>query len=398
MSKKGVIFDKDAQKTIATRKQMLEAELEEIRRVMSGHSNDIYEQIMGEDDRIDAGKLDRMIGQMMEALAHYKECCGEEPLTEEQEQWYRSYLYLAITGPKYIYAHCTNWIYYSDKFFADLYKLADGHMDRKDLHDLIWRERHTWSCEDDVDEDFLFTMTEALQSLTGKDIDAFYTEEERAAFKDVEPALEWSVDDRIDSMDVMEQIEQEKRWAEETAAAGDGDDTEETAEDDAKTERETAAEYTGTMEKTPVTESVVDTGNLAMEEDFEDGRMYEEEIYETPEWDTDMMETWFQMRMDEARESVERWMGRLPVENRFEEEYLHFRRNLLVVDHSHLQSDMEHLVEAYLYEQGISAYSLDDTYGLVDKALEMTKAGLYREIGRARHLMRSREVRNRMIS
>ena len=86
--KKGKIYDKNALRTIESRKRDLEKTLEQIRDVMEGDSTNLHALIQNEDGVINPEKLDQMVEDLMESLAHYKENFGEEPLCDSLSEIY----------------------------------------------------------------------------------------------------------------------------------------------------------------------------------------------------------------------------------------------------------------------------------------------------------------------
>ena len=353
------VYDRNAQGEIDYRKKEVEQHLENIRQILNGHAGNLYAGLLDESGKIDAAKLDTMIDDMIGALIRYRKNFGEKALSKKQEKWYRSYLYLAVTGPRDIDWNVIIGKYYSEKNFSDIYKYTDLQMDRKDLYELIWRETHSWSMPGDEEENFLYTLKDAMESLTGKDIRCYYTKEEKAVLEELQPILDYGWVDVPEDMDIrtfLEEVKQNKIKIE-----------------------------TGVRTKEDFIKYLIETGqfNIAEPKEEEEDDEYE---YVDPADQQEMWEQHERETEEEIADSINAWLSRLPEEHRFEKEYLYFRRNYLSVDRSSFRADMEHLVDAYLYEQGRTAYSLGDNYGIVDNALSVAEGRIYHEIVRARNL------------
>lgn len=370
-------FDKNAAYNTEWRKRELEAYFEKIRKVMSGETTDLYRLIEDEEGHTDPVLLDRLVGELLESLEHYKTNFGEDPLREDIKEFYRAYLYCAILCPEYIYAHCIYWEYYTGKNFADLILYAEQVQTYKTLHDLVWEENHRWSSETDVGEDFLFFIADCLEVLTGKKETDFYTEEEQKALKEVEFALEWSKEDRVDGLTILEEIAYEKEQAEIRKA-----------EEEKKTAEEKDKVHLTGNEEPVKEEPEKEEQRPKIYYDPVESFLSDDEDYFKDEIDTDDIpfHDFYddeEERMKAAQYTVDKWKETVPDPERLLKEYIKFRELLFKVDRRNFTDDIKHMAETYLYENGFSAYALDDTYGLVDKMLEGTAERLRREIRRA---------------
>ena len=404
--KKGKIYDKNALRTIECRKRDLEKSLEQIRDVMEGGSTNLHALIQNEDGVINPEKLDQMVEDLMESLAHYKENFGEEPMPDTLREWYKSYLYCAILSPKYIYAHCMYWEYTTGKNFRDLSIYAKELMGYDSLQELIWTENHEWSSEIDVGEDFIFYMNDCLHKLFQKEMKEYYTEEEKQALSEVEPALEWSLEDRIDGYTIKEQIvyeEEQERKQEELLRQEENKRTEGLSEtEEGKDAEELQKQIEIGIEIVTALETRRIRRQVESEEEENPGEVdlskEERELYQyfdengnpsdqPPYYDnTEFLEWEEQQEIENCVYLINCWEKTIPDPERLLKEYLRFRELFFKVDKSRFADDMRHMVDAYLYENEISAYSLDDTYALVDKAVNGTVERLQREIRRARFL------------
>lgn len=340
---------KDGLWTIKYRRDRLEGEFDRIRKEMDGYSRIVYSYIEDDNEMIDQGKLDEMIDDMIDALDRYLEMSGLAPVSDEQKEWYRSYLYCVISCPDID----TMWLfpeYIESRTFEDIIKLADIDPKLQDMKEFIWNENHEWKYEDDTQNDILFFLKHSYCELTGKDINETYTDEQKEIYAKLKPAFALSVEEREPGSDIEELAEEldEAMGSECEEAAGSNIVLEEGYNDPAPDEDEIPIEV---------------RAEWALEREAEEQRMFEYKL-----------------------ESMNRWRFHVGDEKRYEEEYLKFRKLFFTADLSRMSDDMRYLIDAYLYEKGISVYSLGDNYGLVDDAIRATSARIRQAVLRARAL------------
>ena len=339
--------------TINYRRERAEMEFARIRRELEGYGKSVYTNIEDEKGHIDPAKLDVMITDMLDALDRYLEFSEKEPLDDKQREWYRAYLYCVIASPDIDML----WLipeYISSRCYEDIFKFADFDPSILDMKEFIWNENHEWNYEADVQSDILFYLMHSYCTLTGKHISMTYDEEQKEIYEKLGPALSLSVEDRDPDKDLYEETEgseetEETHWESKIQMAGaEGYDDEDSVSDD-----EADDPY----------------------DEIPDDVLYEMAL-QTAEED--------QKEYDKKIKSVDRWCEHVGDAKRYEEEYLKFRKLFFTADHARMKEDMKNMVDTYLYEEKISAYTLWDEYSIVSDALNAIPGRIRRAIAKAR--------------
>ncbi len=311
--------------TMQYRRNRVEAEFARIRRELEGYGKSVYTNIEDEEGHIDPVRLDVMIADMLDALDRHLELSEKEPLDEKQREWYRAYLYCVIASPDIDMM----WLipeYISSRCYEDIFKFADFDPAIQDMKEFIWNENHEWRYEADVQSDILFYLMHSYCTLSEKHISTTYDEEQKEIYEKLKPVLSLSVEDRAPDKDLYEQ----------TGGLDETDDPYDEIPDDVLYE-------------------------MAQQTAEEDQRVYDEKVM-----------------------SVDRWREHVGDAKRYEEEYLKFRRLFFTADLARMKEDMKNMVDTYLYEEKISAYTLWDEYGIVSDALEAVPGRIRRAIEKAR--------------
>ena len=363
--KKGRKYDENAMRIVEYRKKNVEKEFEYIRRNLSGYYEFVYPYIEDKKGVISSSKLDGVIDDMMDALDGYIQTTGDRKLTKDQKEWYRSYLYCVMVSPT-VY---TEWLapeYGYARKFEDIIELADMDPSLQDPYEFIWNENHSWEDEDDTQTDILFYMAHSYRCLMDKDLEDIYTNREKGIYKKLLPSFEWGVNRRRSGMDLLTQIDVEK------------------AEEELADQEESIPE--------PKIHWVEDASEL------EDYATYDldsasKPMYEDPDYEEDpeialaamqAAEEEEQHRFEVAMGTITKWCSHIGDKDRFEQEYINFRRLFMKADLSRMKEDMTHMLDAFLYEAGISAYSIEKNFGLVDKALKTASSSIKSAVFRAR--------------
>ena len=360
-------YTEDMVRRTAYRKARLEEAFKKIRRAVAGYDNGILPLLENEDKKIDAAKLDEMTGQMMVNLNRYFEINGKEKPDKEAEDFYRNYLYLVILTP-WIDIDCRIGAFYLTSCFGDIISHADFAREisvmKEDLEKragtltkeeaLVVYEQHPWRMPEDEMTGLLYRAKDAYEQLTGKNVSEIYTPEEKAYLK------KWS----------------DAGWHEEPL---DTTITVTVKEDAGEGAKSSAIRFSGE----PDEEEFSDKEPWEIEEEKE-YREYLNGLDPAEEYER-QLEAW--REEDEFIDGTRRdWEEYIPDKDRYIKTYEEFRKAYLSgkADLLSLPELMEYLTEAYLFEQGISAYSLDEYYGLIDKALDNVPVKIAHETVRAR--------------
>ena len=114
-----------------------------------------------------------------------------------------------------------------------------------------------------------------------------------------------------------------------------------------------------------------------------DGSGYREGMF-SDDSHTDFVQ--WQYYVDEVYPSWQMYAKRLPDAERFEREFSAYKHLIFRIDAERFRQNIADMTDVWLYEQGISALSFGDTYGLVDEALERRLRQFYRETKKVRVL------------
>ena len=344
------------------RKNELEKEFNRIREVMLGRTESVYPFIQSEDGNFDNDRIDEVINGMLSSLDRYIEISGDKKLNKTQREWYKAFLYCVLISPD---VH-TEWIlpeYGHSRKFRDIISFSDfSGFDYpiQDLNEFIWYENHTWKMPEDERFDILFYACHAYCYLKDIEISDIYNRKEMEIYNTLLPTFEWGWGDRIGGLDILKTME--IREEEEKAASATGKNE--------KPKRIVSEEYiTEPEDESPEYESEME----GWEEDPE---------YTLQRWEEEDEE--FNRRAEIAAKTMEDWRARVADPDRFETEYKNLRKLFFKAELGRMKNDMEHLVDTYLYEHGLSAYSIDDNYGLVQRAVNGCRSTIETAIKRAR--------------
>lgn len=358
------IYDKKAIYTVDFRKKNLENEFDRIRNILSGYYEFVYPFIENGKGVIESAKIDTVITDMIDALDRYIEVSGEKKLTKPQREWYRSYLYCVMVSPD-IY---TEWLapeYGYARKFGDIIELADINPALQDPYEFIWYENHEWDDEDDTQRDIFFYMAHSYRCLMDKELTEIYTNREKSIYKKLLPSFEWGVNSRRYDMDLLTQIDMRMAEAEEA--------------DDADDEPKPCIKYDPSEEDDYAGYDLGPKSEPLYEEEYEpDPEIVLQTMMDLEEEDNH--------RFEVAMGTITKWCSHIGDKDKFEEEYRNFRRLFFKADMSRMKSDMQHMVDAFMYESGISAFSLENNYGLVDKAIRSAETSVKSAAFRARVL------------
>lgn len=322
------------------RNRILEKQLRNIRNTVNGRGESYVPLITDERGNVTDEKVEQLICELICSLKRYKKSAQQQAagLTEETEELYRCFLYCAILGiaQEDDFPECSLFygLFEPAQTFADIVSMA------RSPYTVAFYERETLLLsETDVfgDNDFMqgfFGYTNAVyEMLTGNSVYHAYSEEEKR-----------KVDER--NATTLEASEEENERLELEAARSQGYETVE----------KYYAQFEGFRESCEEMEN-------AWEEDLE-----------AEQWEQD------------ARLKKAALVNRIPNPDKYIQQYLRYRELYFQVKHKNIPSDIENMVDAYLYEHKISPFSFGEAYGLVLHKVKQFPGILKSEIRRARKI------------
>lgn len=333
-------IDQDGISDISLRKELLEEELAKIRDTVNGRGELYLPYITEENGEITDEKTDRLIDELMDALKHYKKLkpYSHRPLTEEMEELYRCFLYCTIQGVAWSDNFCFGFFLFGEfepaRAFADIVNMAKDPettaFGRRD--DLLFQENgleHWYSLRGGF---FGFGDT-VYQMVTGEEIYGTYSEEEKI---------------RVDEWKRAEEIREKKI-------------NDELALEEARRE-----------------------GFATADEYFDYYAAMEDYMLDDEDWDDILREE--EVRQEEVRQKEIALVKRMSNPDRYIRQYLRYRDLYFETEHDELPADIEHMVDIWLYERGLSAFSLGEAYGLVSHKVKQFPGMLKSEIRKARKM------------
>lgn len=341
---------REAKRTLYERQTRMEDLLGQVGDVINGYDKTYENKIINDEGIVDDACLEELITQIMSA-AH-------KDYSPEKKELYRSFLYCTILGiawKSYISPmEEFGWEPYEPaQTYGDIVRMArvTGRSACKSRADLLKAECGYFSYRF---HDF-FAYAQKVFYLLGGDVAAsLFTEEEKAF---LEREIEIFNEGRAKAFDefyVKEEEGKKARMAEEPLYA-----------EEIKQEKEAS-----------------DAAAEALAASLEGG----EEEYDTLYGSLEEEEPWWveAARQIEAGEAMV--LQRIPDAEKYKKYYLRFRElsytkgaeGMLTWDGEVFANEIEEMVDLYLYEQRLSAYSLEETYGLVTDRVKQLP-GIVRE-------------------
>ncbi len=319
--------------------------LEEITNLVSGRGSSLLPFIADEEGNITDARTDALINELLDGLKRYNEQVGVyEPFghSPELREFYACFLYCAIRG------------------------IAD--IENADIDDYIM-VRPVTRFEDilKMTRDPQTLAVRSVSALREQELDARYTHYVQTGFFGCcdlayEMLTGASVAEEFSAEERAEHIAPDKRMYQQLAEAGGFGSAEEYVEDmlmeDAK------AEGFDSVEEYEQYCSELAEGNEISEEEMED---IEAELE----------------YCRQAQESRERWKQGMSSGEEFIRRYRRYRELYFSVERGRMVTDMENMIDAFLYEHKLSAFSLEEKYGMISYRLETMQSVLKNELRKA---------------
>lgn len=323
------------------RHEEFDKQLKEINDIVTGRNTALSAYICDENGKASDEKIDRFISELLDGLINYhKQLYSNLPytLSEETRELYECFLYCTIQGVahmKYVeYLHYT--VVQQVSTFSDILDILYHSFTYKDRRELLSIEQLGYPVNYG-DTGFFRNCNLAYEILTGSDILDALTAEEAEIVDDIR-----------------------KKQAEQQVYENYDDDEEE--EDYFKqVERELLAQ------KPPMTDE-------EMLEQLEGS--YDEEKPLISDYEAELCA--------KAQASQNEWKNEVVSPEKFIAKYLRYRELFFAIDHSKMQEDIEKMIDVFLYEQGLSAFSLGKNYVMIPYRTERFCGILKSEIRKAR--------------
>ncbi len=343
---------REAKRTLYERRTRMEDLLEQVGDVISGYSKTYENKIINDEGIVDDARLEELITQIM-STAH-------RDYSPEEEELYRSFLYCTILGIAWKSYISSPEDFEREPFepaqaYGDIVRMArgTGRSACKNRADLLKAECGYFSYSF---HDF-FAYAQEVFSLLGGDVaGSLFTEEEKAF---LEREIELFNEKRAKAFDDFYAGNEER-------------------------EKDRMAEDPLYAEEVRQREELSDAANESLAVRLESGEDSYDILYGSPE-EEEEDSWWVELaRQHEVGEAMV--LHRIPDAEKYKRYYLRFRElsytegveGKLTWDGEAFAGAIEEMVDLYLYEQRLSAYSLEETYGLVTDSVKQLP-GIVRE-------------------
>ena len=358
------------------RREQLEKEMEEIRNIVSGREESFLAEIRDDEGKCDPEKLENFIDRILESYQEYVEY-EDMYLPEEQtrrlegdiRRLLHHFLYLSILGP-ICYVDYNNFgltTYSSPVTYQDILSLAG----RLEYHDSL---QALYEAEAYYDT---YALDACLEPSLFDQVNGFYYDLSggtRITETYELPREEWDPEDQWGSGALTEM-------------------------------EESTGEGTGTVEESPaqMDDSTPGEAGIAAQSDIP-GKGISDLEYEDlcrSMGEMNDMDQLYDSKMEESKTTYQRWKETLPDAAEYCRIYLELRKlytNHTIEDRDaegarglawfarNLDTEVTNMIDAYLFRNQISPYSLGQSYGLVAARMKNTSQHLRAELARARRM------------
>ena len=321
------------------RRKEFDKQLKEINDIVTGRNTALSAYICDENGNASDERIDRLISELIEGLINYRQPCS---LSEETRELYECFLYCTIQGVAYMkYVDLLPYtVVRQVDTFSDILDILFHSFTYKERRELLYIEQLGYPV-DWGDTGFFRSCNIAYWILTGKNITNAFTDDETEI-----------------ANDIWENIQKER--AEERLAAYENSDDDDEEEDYFK-----KAERRELDQKPPMTDEEM--------QEFLNGSYYEY----VPTDDEEEL-------LAKAEASQEEWKNAVVSPEKFIAKYLRFRELFFEIKHFEMRDDIEKMIDIFLYEQGLSAFSLGERYVMIPYRIERFCGTLKSEIRKAR--------------
>lgn len=320
------------------RRVLLDDKLRKLTGMIDGRGSSFYPFITDSEGRVSNERTDNLISCLMESLDRHLKLTGRPSPDKDREEMYRTFLYCAMFGLK-CFANperpsvSTTAV---SKTFADIVEFAEF------LEPCGAETSYFFDC-----------ISESLRLLGYVVGGPDYEDEDTEGWQNEQS--DSLTDEELASLEEQERISAEAFFEEEERLEVIFEALDSLGEDQLYTDNEVLREY-------------------SMEEimDFE-RRKAEKELLD----------------------SAEDWRENIADHHRFFDSCDRFTKLYFSTDHTDMKKDIENMIDTFLYENGISAFSFGEDYGLITYHIEKIQSRIEAEIERAKERKKADTGRGR---
>lgn len=322
------------------RHEEFDQQLKEIKDIVTGRNTALSDYICDENGNISDARIDSLISDLIDGLINYHlQLFSSLPytLSEETRELYECFLYCTIQGVAHM--KYVDLRYYTVvrqvSTFSDILDILFHSFTYNDRRELLYIEQLGYPVAVG-DTGFFRNCDLAYEILTGSGIMDAFTADETEIVNDMR-----------------------KSQAEQQVYENFDDDEEE--DYFKQVERELLAQ------KPPMTDE-------EMLERLEGSYGEEKPLISDDEAEL----------CAQAQASQKEWKNSVVAPEKFIAKYLRYRELFFAIDHSKMREDIEKMIDVFLYEQGLSAFSLGKNYVMIPYRTERFCSTLKSEIRKAR--------------
>lgn len=314
--------------------------LKEISNIVTGRNTELATYISDEDGKISDERIDGLISDLIEGLINYDQQLYSHliyTLPEETRELYECFLYCTIQGVAHM--KYVDILQHTEvervTTFSDILDILNNSFTYRDRSELLYIEQLGYPVATG-DTGFFRCCDVAYEILTDSNI--------MNVFSDEEAEIVTEMRGKQRSMEVYD----------------DYDD-----EDDDDYEKRFAREQLS--QAPPLTEEELFNRFYGIHDE------YEEQIsdYEQEEW-------------EKVTASHNAWKSTVVDPDKFIARYKRYRELYFTINHTKMRDDIEKMIDVFLYEHGLSAFSMGERYGMITYRTERYRNAISSEIRKAR--------------
>lgn len=359
------------------RQIQLDDRLLKINNLINGRGKSFYPFITDRNGAVSEKKTDAFISGLMESLEHYLSVSGKPRIDKNTEEAYRSFLYYALFGLIWTdNKRCTEAVHtVMSETFSDIIDFAGDtkHIECDSYDEFCAMAYRNYRDGASGLPYFFSRMWESLQLLGFAE--PFLMWQSREALLGL--CREYAKENNISEEDNQRYIDEINDWFDDT----DYPEQEFGDEEEMSSEQleELISEFGEEIERMENISGEIDS--LEDDKDYEDNELLRgysaEEMTAFEKWRAE----------NEMLDISAYWRENAVVDHkRFMESCKNFTRLYFGIDREKMLDDITHMVDTFLFENKLSAFSYGDAYGLVTYQIEKMQDRIEREIERAKKI------------
>ena len=315
--------------------------LKEISNIVTGRNTELAAYISDEDGKISDERIEHFVSNLIEGLVNYNQQLYSHllyKLSDETRELYECFLYCTIQGVAHM--KYVDILQHTEvervTTFSDILDILNNSFTYRDRSELLYIEQLGYPVATG-DTGFFRCCDVAYEILTDSNI--------MNVFSDEEAEIVTEMREKQRSMEVYDDPDDE-----------DNDDD---------YEKQFAREQLS--QAPPLTDEELFNRFYGIHDE------YEEQIsdYEQEKW-------------EKVTASHNAWKSTVVDPDKFIARYMRYRELYFTINHTKMRDDIEKMIDIFLYEQGLSAFSLDERYGMITYRTERYRNAISSEIRKAR--------------